>query len=429
MQDSITYRLQFPQELRGCIHLPASKSLSARALTIAALAGGAELSNLSDCDDTCVLNQALRERNAIIDIKAAGTAMRFATAFFATQEDEEHVLTGTERMRGRPIRLLVDALRALGADISYEENEGFPPLRIKGRKLTGGIIEMEANVSSQYISALLMIAPLLKEGLTLRLRGDIASKPYIEMTLGLMRRFGAEVAWNGEHEIRVAPKPYQKGVAFDVEPDWSAASYWYEMVALSHDEEAQVLLHGLTPKSLQGDSCVAKWFEAFGVQTTYTKEGALLTKRTTEEAQQCWHQDFTNCPDLAQTFVVTSVLKGKTFEFCGLNSLRIKETDRITALQCELKKLGYSTQSFQRKDEEIMTFAPEEKKMESDSHSIVPIATYEDHRMAMAFAPAAILTGELCILHPEVVSKSYPSFWDDLRSVGVGIQEIASSID
>ena len=291
------YHIALPEQLRGTVTLPASKSISARALIIAALAGNAQLENLSDCDDTTVLRRALAERSPEIDIHAAGTAMRFGTAFFAVTPGE-HILTGTARMQQRPIRLLVSALKTLGADISYVGAEGFPPLRICGRQLEGGSVCIPADVSSQYISALLLVAPTMRRGLTLHLEGEVVSTPYINMTLNLMRYFGAKADWRDEHTLEVLPVAYNAGQAFHVEPDWSGASYWYELMALSPEKEACIHLPGLREDSVQGDSVVRKLFEPLGVKTTFTEEGITLTQMAPEGELMT---DFTMCPDLAQT--------------------------------------------------------------------------------------------------------------------------------
>lgn len=414
----MSYEITFPPTLRGTTALPASKSISARALVLAELAGSCALSGLSDCDDTQVLQRAFREKAPLIDIKAAGTAMRFSTAFFAATPGE-HTITGTARMKQRPISILVDALRTLGAEIGYGEQEGFPPLHVKGRTLRGGTAELSAEVSSQYVSALLMIGPALSEGLTLRLLGEIASKPYIDMTLGLMRHFGAEAGWTGSHELRVAPRPYAPGTAFAVEPDWSAASYWYEMVALSPDSEARVFLPGLQEKSLQGDSAVARLFSRIGVETEYRDGGVALRKNGWKPGPEVLEEDFTACPDLAQTLVVACAVLGQPFRFTGLQSLKIKETDRILALQAELAKLGIRIEAGAR---EISFLPAREEETPARAAAPLPaIDTYDDHRMAMAFAPCALRLGKVRINHPEVVSKSYPAFWDDLRRAGASV--------
>lgn len=413
--------ITLPTKLQGTIDLPTSKSISARALTISALTGGSQPRGLSDCDDTRVLQAAIAHRPAIIDIGAAGTAMRFGTALFACTPGE-HVLTGSPRMQERPIGLLVDALRSLGADITYEGTEGFPPLRVKGHPLKGGHTTIPASVSSQYISALLMIAPTMTEGLTLTLEGEIASRPYIDMTLAIMKAYGAQADWTAEGQaIRVAAGGYRP-TEWTVEPDWSAASYWYEMVALSDDAEACICLKGLRAESLQGDSCISQIFLPLGVKTTFTEEGAVLTKTAAVESLDL---DFTHCPDLAQTVVATCAMMGVAFHFNGLKSLKIKETDRIVALQTELRKLGVEVAA----DNESMTLTTDAAALFKSrlrleiAQASAPIATYADHRMAMAFAPCAYRFPGLAIAHPEVVSKSYPAFWADLERVGATIEK------
>lgn len=411
----MTYDLTFPPTLRARIALPASKSLSARALIIAALAGDAAVEGLSDCDDTRVLRRALAERPDTVDVQAAGTAMRFATAYFATQPGTR-VLTGTPRMCQRPIRALVEALRSLGADIAYAGEEGFPPLRIAGRRLQGGRAELPADISSQYISALLLVAPTLAGGLELRLRGEVASRPYIDMTLGLMRHFGAEAGWAAPDTLRVMPRPYSRDGRYRVEPDWSAAAFWYEMVALSPDREARVELPGLQPHSLQGDSAAAELFRPLGVRTDFGTEGAVLTKAAPADGPA--GADLTACPDLAQALVATCTLAGRPFRYSGLRSLRIKETDRIEALRTELGRTGAVLAT---DGEALWADAPA-----AALHApAAPFATYDDHRMAMSLAPAALRLGRIGISQPEVVSKSYPAFWDDLRRAGVAVTPVA----
>lgn len=413
--------INLPARLQGTISLPTSKSISARALTISALTGGTQPQGLSDCDDTHALQAAIAHRPAIIDIGAAGTAMRFGTALFVCTPGE-HVLTGSPRMQERPIGLLVDALRSLGADITYEGTEGFPPLRVKGHPLKGGHTTIPASVSSQYISALLMIAPTMTEGLTLTLEGEIASRPYIDMTLAIMKAYGAQADWTAEGQaIRVAAGGYRP-TEWTVEPDWSAASYWYEMVALSDDAEACICLKGLRAESLQGDSCISQIFSPLGVKTTFTDEGAVLTKTAAVESLDF---DFTHCPDLAQTVVATCAMMGVAFHFNGLKSLKIKETDRIVALQTELRKLGVEVAA----DNESMTLTTDAAALFKSrlrletAQASTPIATYADHRMALAFAPCAYRFPGLAIAHPEVVSKSYPAFWADLERVGATIEK------
>ncbi len=374
--------------------------------------------NLSDCDDTEVIINALENMPDIIDIKAGGTAMRFMTAYLAVTPGE-HLLTGTDRMKQRPIGVLVDALRFLRADISYEGAKGFPPLRIKGRTLWGGHIEIPGNVSSQFISAILMIAPVLNRGLNLKLTGDIVSRPYIDMTLCIMRDFGAEVEWTSNDTISVSPKPYISRKYF-IENDWTAASYWYEMVALSKDEYIEVRLTGLMDGSRQGDSSVKYLFNMLGIKTIFkTREKGkptIVTLKKFERRLARLDYDFINQPDLAQTFVVCCALLGVPFCFTGLGSLKIKETDRLEALKTEMRKLGYVIKDNGR---DMLSWDGERCKPTLD----VAIDTYEDHRMAMAFAPVSLRVDGLRINNPQVVSKSYPHFWNDLQQAGFEITE------
>ena len=405
------YHIQAPRQLNTTIKLPASKSISNRALIIHALSGGKILpENLSDCDDTEVIIHALQHNPYEIDIKAAGTAMRFMTAYLSVKKGEEHVLTGTERMKHRPIGVLVDALRRLGADISYAGEEGFPPLRIKGRNLQGGLLEVPGNISSQYISALLMIGPVLDKGLALKLKGDIISRPYIDLTLWTMREFGADADWSDFETITVDPKPYQEREYY-IENDWSAASYWYEMMALTdHDDE--IRLTGLMDGSKQGDSSVRYIFSLLGIKTQFeTKQEGIPTTVTLRHSHRCvprLEYDFTNSPDLAQTFIVCCALKNVHFHFRGLSTLKIKETDRIEAMKTEMRKLGYVIHDVN--DSELYWDGER-----CEPSMLMGIDTYEDHRMALSIAPAAFKTEELLINNPEVVSKSYPHFWDDLK--------------
>ena len=409
------YEIKAPQVLNQTIKLPASKSISNRALIIHALSGGAILpNNLSDCDDTTVIIDALQNNPHEINIKAAGTAMRFMTAFLSVKDGEEHVLTGTERMKHRPIGVLVDALRHLGADIKYAGEEGFPPLRIKGRKLEGGLLEVPGNISSQYISALLMIGPTLKNGLTLRLTGDVISRPYIDLTLWTMREFGADADWSDFETISVAPKPYKERNYY-IENDWSAASYWYEMMALSTHEDDEIRLEGLMDGSKQGDSSVRYIFSLLGVKSTFEsrKEGVptTVTLRHTNRCVPRLEYDFVNSPDLAQTFVVCCALKNVHFHFTGLSTLKIKETDRIEAMKKEMRKLGYVIHD---KNNSELIWDGERCMPEIEGG----IDTYEDHRMALSFAPASLCIDGLSINNPQVVTKSYPHFWEDIKSTG-----------
>ena len=415
------YTITAPSRLQHTAQLPASKSISNRALIIHALSGGLILpENLSDCDDTEVIVSALKDNPYEINIKAAGTAMRFMTAYLAVKNGEEHVLTGTERMKHRPIGVLVDALRFLGADIRYVGEEGFPPLLIRGKKLRGGVLEVPGNISSQYISALLMIGPVLKKGLTLRLTGDVISRPYIDLTLWTMREFGADAEWSDFETIEVRPQPYHER-AYYIENDWSAASYWYEMVALSKDKDACVQLKGLMDGSKQGDSSVRYIFSLLGVKSHFeTTQQGVPTAVTLQKSGRCLPRleyDFVNAPDLAQTFVVTCALLDVPFHFRGLSTLKIKETDRIEALKKEMRKLGYVLH-----EGDGTELSWDGERCEPDLES--GIDTYEDHRMALAFAPAALRVKGLKINNPQVVSKSYPRYWEDMAQSGFDIEVI-----
>ncbi len=415
-----TYTIIPPTRLSATIPLPASKSISNRALIINALSGNSlSPDNVSDCDDTRVMTAALCQMPSVIDIMAAGTAMRFLTAYLSVTPGT-HTLTGSERMCHRPIGVLVDALRQLGAHISYAGEEGYPPLRISGQQLSGGALTLPGNVSSQYISALLMIAPTMQQGLQLELTDGIISRPYIDMTLRIMQQFGAQARWTSDNTLQVAPTPYQPA-AFTIENDWSAASYWYQMVALSADPEARVELPGLFADSTQGDSQVARLFIPLGVQTQYTAQGVVLTK--CQPTEGCVEMNLMGQPDLAQTLVVTASMLNRPFRFGGLQTLKIKETDRIVALQQELAKLGFPLQDCQtqlpdgRTDLQLCWDG-----MHSEPSPLPRIDTYDDHRMAMAFAPAALTLGHIEINNPEVVTKSYPTFWDTLESAGFEVK-------
>ncbi|MGL4851930.1 MAG: 3-phosphoshikimate 1-carboxyvinyltransferase [Phocaeicola sp.] len=433
-------RVTAPVAINTTIQLPASKSISNRALIINALGKGTHTpQNLSDCDDTQVMVRALQAAvGETIDIMAAGTAMRFLTAYL-TVTPGSRIITGTERMQNRPIQLLVNALRELGATIEYVKKEGYPPLQITGGSWTKGSICLPGNVSSQYISALLMIGPVLPHGLTVSLEGEVISRPYIDLTLQLMSDFGAQAEWKNSNELFVSPQPYQS-VPYFVESDWSAASYWYQIVALA-PQEATVVLPALFEKSYQGDSQVAQLFGALGVETIYknskesnnhyelaeakdTREqresnacSSYVILRKSGEAVKRLEVNFINQPDLAQTFVVTCAMLGISFHFSGLQSLKIKETDRMAALITEMKKLGYVlTES----EGSILSWEGERCEMAPDCS----IDTYEDHRMAMAFAPASLVLPTLTINEPDVVSKSYPNYWNDLIKAGFNLAKL-----
>jgi len=470
---------RFPLKLNASLALPTSKSLCARALVVNHLCEQpVHLEGLSDCDDTQAILQGLEAlRNSEdaplrVDIGAAGTAMRFLTALFAATPQLDVVITGSQRMQERPIGALVTALQAAGADVSYVEKKGYPPLRIRGKQLEGGTLALPSNISSQYVSALLMIAPTMRHGLQLELVGKVASAPYIRMTMQVMKAFGVEAKWennlisieSGQRYARTlsshcgGTEKTAQTASYTIECDWTAASYWYEIVALHPDQTARVLLRGLREASEQGDSVCARWFEALGVMTTFTAEGAILEKLTKSpqvtlecdnstsednelssqtddnfcESNECLSQatchssqavhhsckdappfllDFTAAPDLAQTFVVTCALLSRPFHFKGLESLRIKETNRIAALIAELQKLGKHIEAI---GEGELRYTAQD---DSPHAQAITIATYDDHRMALAFAPAALLFPQLSIEHPEVVAKSYPHYWRDLSEL------------
>ena len=401
----MNYTLFAPEQLSGAITLPASKGISNPSFLYPDVCPEAiSAENLSDCDDTRVMQQAFAHDDSTIDIHGAGTAMRFLTAYYAQKEGCRRTITGSARMQQRPIRILVDALRSLGADIRYTDHEGFPPLDICGRALTGGELLLPGDVSSQYISALLLIAPAMRDGLTLTLTGELVSMPYIEMTLAMMEYFGIEARRIG-HTIEVPAGAYRPA-PFRVEPDWSAASYWYEMAALA--PSASIHLPGLSPHSLQGDARIEHLFAPLGVSTHPSADGTELRK--SDSHIDTYTQDLSEQPDLAQTLVVACCLLGVPFHFTGLQTLRIKETDRIAALCNELNKLGYKLISSDS------SLSWEGETVEPEAHPV--INTYDDHRMAMAFAPAAFRFPGITIANPEVVDKSYPRYWEHLRQVG-----------
>lgn len=386
--------------------LPASKSISNRVLILSALAGGnSVLHNLSDANDTQLMLKRISSPEFEIDVEDAGTTMRFLTAYFSIT-NQKKVLTGTKRMQERPIGILVNALRSLGVDIQYISKEGYPPLRINGfTAQKTNAIKIRGDVSSQFISALMMVAPSLPQGLSLELEGKIGSRPYIEMTASLMKHFGAASEFAG-NKITVTPQRY-RAAEFTVESDWSGASYWFAFAALAND--AEILLPRLLLNSLQGDRAIAD-MSALGIASEMVDGQLKLSKKSSLKEFQ-W--DFTNCPDLAQTVAVICAAKGIRGSFTGLESLRIKETDRIAALQNELQKIGAD---LKEEDTSHWTLIP--------SASLPPSAsfqTYKDHRMAMAFAPLATLM-DVQIENPGVVKKSYPTFWEDIKSFGFELQ-------
>lgn len=401
--------INFPGTLiDGEVILPASKSISNRVLIIHALAeSNIPVHNLADCDDTNNMFRVLQSNGNTFDIGHAGTAMRFLTAFLSRIVGKWEI-TGSERMKQRPISVLVDALNDLGGRIEYVEKEGFPPLRIYGSNLSGGEIEIPASVSSQYISALMMIAPYMTNGLIINLTGKIVSHTYLDMTAGIMREFGAKVELSNR-QIRIAPQPYEP-VVYLVESDWSAASYFYELLAIAGN--GTIRLSGLFQQSLQGDvRQIAVWGK-LGIETCFEEEYTILKAKP--DAVPYLEYDFVEMPDLVQSFAVACCLKGIPFVFSGVETLRIKETDRISALIDELAKLGYRLT------------AVDDRQLIWDGSLCKPavdgIATYHDHRMAMAFAPAAWKYPGLTICDGDVVSKSFPGYWEQLKRLGVIIK-------
>lgn len=408
-----------PRPLRGVVALSGSKSISNRVLLIRALCTEHfPIQGLADAKDTRLMQSLLAAESEVYDAGAAGTTFRFLTAFLALQAGTQ-ILTGTERMKQRPIGVLVDALRRLGADIQYMEREGYPPLRI-GPPADFGVnssISISAGTSSQYISALLLIAPSLPKGLILTLEDTVVSRPYIEMTLQLMQQFGVQHTWEND-AITVLPQTYQPR-EFRVEADWSAASYYYAMAAFAPETDLE--LNGLFAQSIQGDAVLADMMQAFGVQTTFTGRTARLRKAPDFEPPPVFEWDFLKCPDLAQTLAVVCAGLGVQGLFTGLETLRIKETDRIAALRAELQKIGVlfheMPQRVARKSGKRFFLTDGKAKVPAQTE----FDTYEDHRMAMAFAPLAMLA-PIGIREPDVVEKSYPQFWEHLTELGFVVE-------
>lgn len=403
-------RVTVPQSIKQCtIELPPSKSIANRVLILSALNGIEPTKVLRQplgdlCDDIRVVAEMLLRDDDIVDVCAAGTAMRFGTAYLAVT-DGTRTITGTQRLQERPIGILVDALRSLGATIEYIGKEGFPPLRITGNKeLRGGSLTMNGGVSSQFISALLMIAPTMQEGLTLKLEGQLVSTPYLYITMELMRQFSAKVEWTDERTIKVAHgyNCNRSANTITIEADWTAASYWYEIASIAHLQTSAFQLPSLVFESIQGDKVCDNIFR-------------LLHEQQTKH--EPFDYNFEDCPDLVQTLVVTCCMNAVPFHFTGLRTLRIKETDRIFALQTELAKMGFALQAT---DDSLSWDGTQTNQQSSFS-----IATYHDHRMAMAFAPCAIRMGEITIEDPDVVSKSYPTYWSDLEKIGFKLCSIS----
>lgn len=408
MQYSISKKTKI---LDGRLVLPASKSISNRVQIINALSYNFEpIKNLSDCDDSKAMQRILNSNTNIFDVGHAGTTMRFLTAYLSKIVGE-WTLTGSHRMKERPIGVLVDALNSIGAQISYLEKDGYPPLKIFGSNLTGEEVELKGNTSSQYITALLLIAPTLEKGLKIKLKGKIVSRSYIEMTLNIMSEFGIKSEFKGQ-EIFVANQSYQR-MPYTVEGDWSGASYWFAFMALA--DEGKLYLEGLKRHSFQGDSGLLPVFEKLGVKAQFSKRGMFIEKMASDCKKLKF--DFNQMPDLAQTFAVCACLKNIPFHFTGLETLKIKETDRIFALITELGKLGYI---LSEPAEGELAWEGERKAEEEN----IVIETYHDHRMALAFAPIALLRSKVAIDSPDVVNKSYPTFWDQLKQLGFDVKEV-----
>lgn len=399
------------KKIQKAIAITGSKSETNRSLLLQALFPNIKIENLSNSDDGEVMQKGLAKSSGEVDIHHAGTAMRFLTGYFASQEGKQVTLTGSQRMQERPIKVLVEALQSLGADIEYEKETGYPPLRITGKKLEKSQVSLPANISSQYISALLLIAPSLENGLELELIGKITSVPYIKMTLALLEQIGVQTSFEG-NKIKVAPQKAVEDTILVVESDWSSASYFYSIVALC-EVGTEIQLSSYKQDSLQGDSVLADIYKDFGVETVFFNNTILL-KKTVEVQSDYLEYDLSNAPDIAQTIAVTCLGLGVGCHLTGLHTLPIKETDRLAALQTELGKFGATVDI----DSESLTLTAQ-KQLNSE----VTVDTYNDHRMAMAFGPLA-LKAAFIVNDAEVVSKSYPDFWKDLKTLGFGIEEL-----
>ena len=397
-------------DLQAQIAITGSKSETNRLLLLQALFPNIALANTSNSDDSEVMQKALKGNDEIVDIHHAGTAMRFLTAYFAVNEGREVVLTGSQRMTERPIKVLVEALQQLGAQISYEKEEGYPPIRIKGQKITANKVSIPANVSSQYISALLLVAPKLENGIELTLVGEITSIPYIKMTLALLNDLNIQTSFEG-NVIKVSPKQEVESKVMTVESDWSSASYFFSLAALSN--EASINISSYKETSLQGDSALVQLYAEMGVESKFENDQLTLTKKLNFSPKDVTF-DLNNTPDIAQTIVVTCLGLGIGCHLTGLHTLKIKETDRLEALRIELTKLGANISVT---NDSLTLVATKE------INPNVKIATYNDHRMAMAFAPLALKV-PIIIENAEVVSKSYPDFWVDLARLGFQTLEI-----
>lgn len=397
------------ENLSANINITGSKSESNRLLILQALFPNLKISNLSNSDDTHYLQKALKSEGELIDIHHAGTAMRFLTAYFATLEGREVVLTGSKRMKERPVKLLVDALKTMGADISYEKNEGYPPIRIKGKKITAKKVSLEANISSQYISALMLVAPSLPNGLEINLQGEITSTPYIKMTLELLQRAGVRGVFE-VNTIKIEPAKQLKDQSLAVESDWSSASYYYSLAAIS--ESAELKLSTYRETSLQGDSCLSNIYKQFGVSTKFEDNHIILSKKPGTKPKYI-KENLQNSPDIAQTIAVTCLALEVPCYLTGLHTLKIKETDRLEALKAEIEKFGSQVEITQ----DSLELFPKK-----DFEENVSVATYNDHRMAMAFAPLGLKV-PFKIEDAEVVSKSYPGFWEDFEKLNFKLRK------
>lgn len=397
--------------LTSNIQITGSKSESNRSLLLQALYPTISIQNLSNSDDARVMQKGLKISKGEVDIHHAGTAMRFLTGYFASQEGKDVILTGSKRMTERPVKVLVEALRSLGADIEYVNEEGYPPIKIKGKKLTENKVSLPANISSQYISSLLLIAPSLENGIEMELIGKITSVPYIKMTLSLLGQIGVASSFAG-NTIKVSSKKQVAPVELVVESDWSSASYFYSIVALC-EVGSKIELGSYKKDSLQGDSVLADIYKSFGVETSFQRNKVVLKKERIPKLTilEC---DLANAPDIAQTIAVTCLGLGMGCELTGLHTLKIKETDRLLAMHAELSKFGAKVQVTDRS----LLLEPS-----NGLKSEVAVDTYNDHRMAMAFAPLALKTS-FVVNDAEVVSKSYPDFWEDLKKLGFRSKEL-----
>lgn len=401
------YLKKEPAVIEGAVRLPGSKSLTNRALIIEAIANqGSFVQNKSKAQDSVLMEQLLGSQDAKLDCEMAGTTLRFLMAHFAAKAGKEVILTGSDRLKVRPVKALVEALKDLGAEIEYAGNPGFPPVKIMGQALEGGRVKISGRISSQFISALAMVAPNFKKGLIIDIDGDLVSAPYLHMTVDLMKYFDADIEFTGQQLIIknkiYIMKPYR------VEPDWSAASYWYAFMALS--SEGSVRLNSLKLESSQGDSICAELFKDFGVKSSATKTGVVIEKDASIEKSADVEMDLVNYPDLAPTVAVVLAAKKKRAKLTGLQTLQLKETERLTALKTELEKFNVSVKIEDRK-----TLIIDASNFEAKED--VLIETYNDHRMAMAFAPLVMVNNSIKIADKDVVKKSYPNFWDELNKL------------